>query len=211
MDAVAVTAGFREFARILGCQPGYVTKLRKAGRLVLTENGKRVCVAASRERIQATRDPAKAGVVARHAAERAEKRAQGNGAEKPTPPSTEGGNGDGRDQESSDWVPPDDSSHAMRRAKALADKEEQLAARAKRENLVEMGKLLDAAEVEHALFAAGTTLRTALENMPDTLAPELAAAADEAKVRVILGDALEHALAEIARNFSAISKSEDAA
>src|SRR5690606_16487416 len=65
------TAGFREFAALAGFKPSYVTELRKVGRLVLTGDGKRVRVAESLALIEQTRDPAKAGVAARHAAARA--------------------------------------------------------------------------------------------------------------------------------------------
>jgi len=63
-----------EFARLLGVAPSYVTKLAKAGRLVLCEDG-RVDVEASLARIEATRDPARQDVARRHAAARAAKAA----------------------------------------------------------------------------------------------------------------------------------------
>src|SRR5690348_2338572 len=47
-------ATFAEFAARLGCKRSYVTELRKAGRLVLTDDGK-VKVAESIARIEATR------------------------------------------------------------------------------------------------------------------------------------------------------------
>lgn len=199
------TASFTGFARLIGERsPSYITQLKGEGRLVLTEDGKRVRVQESIELIRATSDPSKAGVAARHAAGRQDKQAASPEPERPTEPSPSAPvSDDGGD----DWVPPE-SSHQMRRAKALADKEEALAAKALRENLVELGKLLPAEEVEHALFAAGTTLRTSLENLPATLAPELAAAKDEGRVRVVLGEAIEHALEEIARAFSTIARSE---
>src|SRR6185312_3772275 len=71
----ADTASFAGFARLLGVKPQAVTALRHAGRLVLTADGKRVDVAASQQRLRDTADPSKAGVVARHAAERAAKAA----------------------------------------------------------------------------------------------------------------------------------------
>lgn len=204
MGAVDGTASFREFAGILGCKPSYVTQLRKDGRLVLTDNGKRVRVAGSQQRIKDTRDPAKAGVAARHAATRRQAADVAPAATAPpSPPQAP-------EPEGEDWPLPA-SDHQRRRAKALADKEEALAAKALRENLVETGKLLPAEDVEHAIYAAGTTLRTTLESLPDTLAPELAAAKDEGRVRVILGEAIEHALEEIARSFATITRSEEGA
>jgi hypothetical protein len=199
------TASFAGFARLLGNRrASYVTQLKGEGRLVLTEDGKRVQVDASLALIRSTSDPAKAGVVARHAAARddAAPAAAAPPAQAPR---------DAQDGEAGDgWMPPE-GGHQLRRAKALADKEEALAERARRENLVEMGKLLPADQVDAALFAAGTTLRTSLENLPNTLAPELTAARDEGRVRVILGEAIEHALEEISRAFSTIARSEESA
>jgi hypothetical protein len=67
-DQAGATATFARFARILECSKSYVTQLKADGRLVLTDDSQRVRVAESLERIRATADPAKAGVVARHAA-----------------------------------------------------------------------------------------------------------------------------------------------
>ena len=61
----------REFADHLGITPGYVSKLKKAGRLVL--QGKRIVVDASKARIDATSDPAREYVKEHNAAERARK------------------------------------------------------------------------------------------------------------------------------------------
>ncbi len=50
------TATQAEFARMLGVQKSYVSKLKDQGRLVFAEDG-RVDVAASKQRIQQTADP----------------------------------------------------------------------------------------------------------------------------------------------------------
>ena len=66
------TASLKEFARILGgVKPGYVSQLKRDGRLVMAEDGKRVQVAESLQLIKDTRDPSKLGAVRRHAAARA--------------------------------------------------------------------------------------------------------------------------------------------
>lgn len=200
------TATFAEFARLIGRTAPWVTQLRKDGRLVLTEDGKRVKVDASRALIRETEDPAKAGVAERHEADRQSR----TGAPAPAPaPAAPSLPADDPEDDVDEWLPAE-GGHKLRRAKALADKEEALAEKARRENLVEMGKLLPADQVESALFAAATTLRTTLESLPDTLAPELAAARDEGKVRVIVAEAIEHALEEISRAFNAIAKPEAA-
>lgn len=58
-----------EFARLFGVDRSHVTRLKQAGRLVLTDDG-HVDVDASRARIAATADPNRDDVVARHAAEK---------------------------------------------------------------------------------------------------------------------------------------------
>lgn len=192
------TAAFREFARLIGCRPGYVTELRHAGRLVLTDDGKRVRVAESRQLIADTRDPSKAGVAARHAAGRvatAEPPADAADVEEQTgaaPP----------------YVDAVESSHARRRAKALADKAETDALAADRDYRMSLGELLDAEQVEHAVRGAAVTFRGALENLPNTLAPQLSAMTDEGRIRVVLAEAFEHALEELARKFGTIARVE---
>lgn len=188
---------FKGFARILDRQPSYVTQLKAAGRLVLTDDGK-VDVDASLALIRNTADPAKEGVRARHAAARA----QGQGSEAQS--TGEGGEGEHAADLPDAFEPP--SPDAKRRAKALADKAETDAKAAERDYRISMGELLDVADVEQAARTAAATLRNGLENLANTLAPELSAETDEGKVRVILADAIEHALDELSRQFAAIAK-----
>lgn len=189
------TATFKDFARILGdCSPSYVTELKSAGRLVLTRDGKRVLVDESLQLIRDTADPARAGVAARHAA------ARGALAGEPAAAVDR----DGGEAVLVDMTDP----HARRRAKALADKEEALARKALREEQIELGQLLRTDEVRDALADAAVELRTGLENLRDILAPQLAAEPDADRVRVMLGDAVEQMLAELARKFAAIGRTE---
>lgn len=185
-------ASFREFAGIVGCKPGYVTQLRKAGRLVLTDDGKRVRVAESLQRIADTRDPAKAAVAERHAAARS-----GNDAPPPSPPSSIGGRGDEPDLPTSTgyayWR------ERTEKAKALA---------AERDNAIAEGKLLEAVQVEAAVAGAITQIRTTLEGLPYDLAPELAPVTDEAELRARLVEAVELALGELARQFAKATQPE---
>lgn len=62
--------------------------------------------------------------------------------------------------------------------------------------------LMRADDVRAVLVTAGTSLRTRLEVLPDTLAPQLAATADENQVKAILAGEIEAALAELAHQFS---------
>lgn len=187
------TATFKAFAQLLGERsPSYVTQLKDAGRLVLTANGKRVRVQESLTLIRETADPARSGVAARHASAR-------------QPPTTEVE--DPVDTPSGDGV---QDSHARRRSKALADKAETDAKTADLDYRARIGQLLEAEEVEHATRSAVTVFRATLENLPSTLAPELAAISDEGRLRVVLSEAMEHALEELARKFSAIAREREA-
>lgn len=188
------TATLAEFARLIGCKRSYVTALRKAGRLVLDDKG-RVQVAASRERIEATRDPSKAGVAARHAAARANGAAKADTAQEAA-----------QEPPTAAPEPQDDPLAAQgyqywrernERAKALAGE---------RDNAVAEGRLLDAGDVERSLGGAITALRSRLEALPDTLGPQVAAIADEDRVRALLAGEIEHALDECAREFAAAGR-----
>ncbi|TAA18218.1 hypothetical protein EA658_13815 [Pseudoxanthomonas winnipegensis] len=198
------TEGFRAFADRLGVKPSYVTELRKAGRLVLTDDGRAVRVAASLDRIQATRNPAHEGVRARHAAARDARPIDAS----PAPPdeAVDAAQAPAAGSSDADDLP-FNSPHQMRRAKALADKEEALARKALREEQVEMGQLLVRDETLAAVADAVVMLRSRLELLPPTLAPRLAALDDEDQVRVLLRDEIEQALEELARKFAALGRS----
>lgn len=189
----------KQFAKLLDVSPGYITELKQAGRLVLDDAG-RVLVDASRRLIRETADPAKAGVRGRHAARRG-KPAAAASAGVPVPDVSP------VPAEDADALalPPMDPI-ALRRARALAEKAEAEVRDALRRERVEIGQLLPADDVEHAVRAAIATLRSGLENLPAILAPQVAAEGDEAKCRVLMTDAIEHALEELARQFTAIGK-----
>jgi len=245
--AVPATEGVRAFARRLGCRPGYVTELRRRGRLVLTHDGKAICVADSLARIEATRDPTKAGVRDYHARARqnaaAALPAPGTGvgggvgqvaasgahsaidvhpASDPSPPANSAANGPECPAtpraETGPYLPaappendpdaPAESEYALRRARALAAKEEALARKAQREELIELGSLLARDDVLAAVSEAGVQFRMRLEQLPAVIAPQLAAAADEAQVRVLLREALDGVLAALSRAFAAIAPAE---
>lgn len=62
-------------------------------------------------------------------------------------------------------------------------------------------KLVEAAAMRAVLITAATSLRTRLEALPDTLAPELAAATQENEVKAILAGEIEAALSELSHQF----------
>ena len=197
------TMSFSAFATRLGCRPGYVTDLRKQGRLVLTDNGRRVLVAPSLQLIADSRDPSKAGVAERHAAAR--------GAAMAVPPAPEAtaasaapASADTPDDAGDDDAKP--SLLADRRNAALARKEEALARKAERDELVELGQLLVAAEVIAELASAATLIRSRIESGADVLASEVAAESDESRCKALIIDHNERLLAELERQFGAIAK-----
>jgi hypothetical protein len=194
------TMSFAAFARLLGCEKSWVTELRKAGRLVLSDDGKAVRVTESLARIRETESPAHEGVAARHAAARAAPAGQGEA----SPPDVPGG-GEAADDGDDEPAAPSNP-HSLRRAKALADKEEALARKAERDEQLELGQLLRADQVDAGLAEAGTILRAALEALPYDLAPELAPITDEGELRAKLVDAIEILLTELSRRFGALAK-----
>lgn len=187
----AETASFAGFARILGCRPSAVTALRHAGRLVLTETGKRVQVQASLERIRETTDPAKAPVAARHAETRG------------APLATAAAPVVVTETPDDDDVEMAGLTYDYQRARAR--REHYQAQEAQRAYEVAIGKLMVADDVASAVASATTTLRVRLESLPDVLAPQLAAISDENQVRAMLLDAVEHALTETARQFARLA------
>lgn len=188
------TKGFKEFAESQGWAPSYVTQLKKSGRLVLTPDGRRVIVAESLQRIADTRSPDKVGVAARHAASRP--------AGEPDPAPEEA------DAPAAPLSPPGDDPISIRRATAQMEVEEAKARRARREEALELGQLLEVDAVRAVVADAITKLRTALENLPATLAARLAAEPDEATVRVLLLDAIENELGKASRQMAKLAKVE---
>lgn len=197
------TMGLTEFAKAQRWKPSYVTQLKRDGRLVLTENGRRVRVAESLRLITDTSDPSKIGVKARHAAARGAPKysASTSPAESPAPSTTADKAGDA-DPATVRY----DDPLSMRRAKAQAEREEAALRKQLREEQIDLGELLQRDDVVAAVGDAVTTLRTSLQNLPSTLAPELAAATTDGQCQVLLANGIEHVLEEMARTFGAIGK-----
>ncbi len=199
MTAPGVVVTGKELAAILGCKPSYIVELKRRGRLIPAPDGKGYLRAESAALYQETKDPSRAGVVARHAAARAAS------ATSAPPPPVEDREPADAPEDGFEVAPTGD---AKRRAKALADRAEIDAKVAQRDYDISMAKLLDAAEVDQALAAAGVTFRTALERMVDVLAPQLAAQADEGRCRALLWDEVAHTLEEISRAFRGVARSD---
>lgn len=195
-------ATFAEFAEIARVRRSYVTQLKQDDRLVLSDDGKRVRVKASLQLIEDTRDPSKAGVRARHQVER----------ERVTEPRVENVPADSRgdpirdddDEEPAGW-------QGASFPAARAVRERYLAAAAKRDYDLSMGKLLDAAATLEAVAGAITMLRSRLSQIGATHAAELAIATDEGACQTIVEDAFEHAMSECERELLKVAQGKGAA
>lgn len=176
-----------QFARHLAVDRAHVTRLKHAGRLVMTADG-RVDVEASEARIAATADPAKSAVAERHAAARA------GAVDGQKPPKSE---------------PDDDGEQAAGTPdyqKARARRETANAELAEMESATRAGQLMETALVLAAIADAGATLRTHLATLPAILAPQLATLNDENQVRLLLEDHIEQALGELAERMGKMAK-----
>lgn len=141
-----------QFARHLGVDRAHITRLKHAGRLVLTPAGQ-VDVEASEARIAATADPAKAPVAERHAAGRA---AAVDGA---TAAKTAG-------EQMADKV-----TATYQQSRAVRERYNALTAKAEYESLI--GKLVDADAARSAVADLCVTFRQSVELWPDTVGPML--------------------------------------
>lgn len=169
-----------EFAALMGCSGSYVTKLKKAQRLVMTADG-RVDVEASRARIAETRDPNRDDVVARNAAARgAEEKSAA--ASKPT----------ARDSDIDEEAIVD-----FQTARAL--KENYLARQARIDYEERTGKLVDAENLAQAQFELARQVRDSMLAIPPRLQDILASVSDPLEVGRLLTTEIRQALESAAK------------
>lgn len=189
-ESAAGTMTLAEFARYKGWRASYVTELKQAGRLVLTNDG-RVLVRESLQRIDQTQDPSKAGVAARHAAGRVAK--AGDSAASDT--------ADDADVPASGKREDDEDGGGSRYQRARAANEQYKALQAKLDYEERIGKLVDAAQVRAVAADMGTTIRRRLES----LAPLVSAQVDERdrdRVFTQINDIVEATLGDLERVFT---------
>ncbi len=163
-----------DFAALIGNDKSYISRLKQAGRLVLTADGM-VDVEKSQALIAATADPSRPAQSAIQTQARADAVAESPRQER---------------------AAPDAIGNSFAAAKAVREKYNALTAKAEYEQLI--GKLVDADEAR--LFAAdlAASFRGALEILPDRIAPELVPLTDTEAVRAVLVEAFEHALTDLA-------------
>lgn len=168
----------KEFAALARIQQSYCTQLKREGRLVLTDDGKLVRVAESLARIEATRDPSKAGVAARHAGARGEVALTGHAAQQDASAGAETAADGGDDQVGG--LGYDYQNSKAKREHYAAEREHMLYRK-------EAGELMEASLVVSAFADAGAVVRTRVESWQSNVAPRLVGL-DEAAIRAVLAD-----------------------
>ncbi len=158
-----------DFARRLNRAPSWITQLKAAGRLVLTDDGL-VDVESSLTRIEATEDPGKAGVAARHAEGRQAGKGMGEQVEK---------------------IGASFKLYQARKMKADAEMSEM-------ERDRQAGKLVPIDGVNFLIDDLTASYRSRLENWPDRLAPELFPLTTLEDTRALLVESVEQLLNAIA-------------
>jgi hypothetical protein len=187
-----------DFALLAGFRQSYASQLKAEGRLVLTEDGKRVRVAESLAKIRDTRDPSKTGVVDRHAVAR--------GSDVRLPPDDLEDDDDLEHERERDTPPgAAPSGHRSAFHEARAKRETHMAELAAMDVAVRRGELLDREAVRTACAEAVTTFRTRLEGLSTTLGPQLAPVTDEGRCTALLAEHFEHLLEELERKFRAMT------
>jgi len=165
------------FAAHRGVSPGYVTKLRDQGRLVMAPDGKRVDVAATEALLESTADPSKAAVADRHQQARIEK-----GVYTHLNPAA---------------APPASLSVGADFQKAKAHHQFFLAKLTEDEFLKRRGELVERKAVDLAAFNTARTLRDLILGLPPKVAGELIAITDtwemERRLTELLRSVLEDA------------------
>lgn len=187
----------REFAQRMGFKPHYGHQLAKDGRLVFAPDGKRVLLAESIARFNATKDPSRQGVADRHAAQR----------QAPSPADDTADDDEHARSAPTRNQAPTDTAVGSSYQQARAVKEKFLALEAKRAYEVAIGQLRDSREVEAIAATAMTELRLRLEGLASTLAPTIVAQQDEGRVRAMLQDEFARALESASNHFARLSAS----
>lgn len=173
-----------QFARRLGVSRSIITKWVADGRIVLS--GDMVDVEASQKRLEETGGD-RPDVAARHAAERAEKRALPVSTTPPPPASPAA---------SADSTASDGIGNSYQAARAV--KEKYLALTAKQNYEAAAGNLIPREDVDATLMALGATMRARVEAMPDQLTPIVAPSTDFDEVHALNSEAARALLAGMA-------------
>ena len=185
-----------EFARYIGRDKSYVTRLKQAGRLVLTEEG-RVDAEASIARIKATQAQRFDVMERFHPGNPIDHPATQTPATAAPAPTT------------ADPLDVDEIGRRTRYAQML--KEEALARTKQREDELAAGAVIERAQVKADMALAVGNLLNAFAGRPDRLAPLLVNQNDQAVIRALLRDEDETLMATVAAELAAIAQGREAA
>ena len=175
------------FNKHMGYKGRYAYELHKAGRLVMTGDGKHVLVAESIQRINETKDPSRQGVADRHA----QARGYEVGVASVVPPVE----GDRPEEGVSSSGNTSAGSYQFYDSKAK--KEHYAALREENAYRKEAGDLMDAAEAIGAFADVAAKVANVLDAVPATVGPMLAGL-DQTEVMRILAEQMDIARAEMA-------------
>lgn len=167
-----------EFANHINRQPGWITQLKDAGRLVM--EGDKIDAEASIRRIEETANPSFHMHEDRHQ--------------------------DNRERKAAGII--DDmtgkAGSAYQQARAMREKYAAMQAKIAYEK--EVGILVVAHDVKMAVADGDALIRNRLESLPDILAPQLASEKDEQRIRSILAEQIEFLLNELSHTFYGMTK-----
>lgn len=167
----------KDFAAIRGVSEPMVSRWKAKGRLVMTEDGQRVCVAESVALLERTLDPARGG----------DRSGKAHAIHALPPPASVHR---AKESRSSDRDP--SAYHD-----AAADEKRERAAILRLERLELEGKLVFRDQVEREAQARSAQARDALTSMTDRLATQLAAESDIEKVRQLLDAEVRHVASQL--------------
>ena len=160
-----------EFARQIGYDKSRITQLKRAGRIVMSPDGKRVDVEASLARMAETADPGRMDVTERHAANR---QAAGKVIQPPSPLAPEA--------PTDTALGIDPSGRAKAKALLMHFENSSL----KLEMALRRGLRFERAAVKREATSLGAMLRAGIERVIDQTAPRLAACGNEIERRQII-------------------------
>lgn len=188
----------KDFAEAIGRDKSYITRLKQAGHLVMTEDG-RVDVEPSLERLQASTGNTPAG---RAHQERWEEYRRRN---RPQPAAT--GTQPGGTGEAIGATAKDDYAH--QKAQAVLRKLKADAERAAMELAILKDEYVRKSDILHAMATANGVIQNAIIGVEDRLAPLLGIKDEDLlRTRALIRDEMEYVLETASRELSALAGSD---
>ena len=186
----------KDFATAIGRDKSYITRLKQAGHLVMTEDGL-VDVEPSLQRLQASTGNTAAG---RAHQERWEEYRRRNAPQPPATAAQPGGTGEEEQEFSQD-------SYANRKAKAVLEKLQADAERARMDLAILKKEYIRKADVQGDMLTAIGVIRNAAAGHTDRVLPLLAIPDDEIdRTRAILTEEMEFILETAARELADLAR-----